>query len=186
MPTELAGSASSSKFSSPTRRKKGKSVPVSIEEVFNQVSAVVDSDINPPLARVVLTPRSAEACLRLGVNPETLKIRDIDSFWAPNQDPSVQRLKHEAYIQRRFDLMKQCRLERKKIMNETLSPLKDPRKESAIQAALRLQEEQSSTLIKLEQQRLEKLKLKQEKELEQMIQVSPVNFRSSSVNFVSV
>ena len=67
--------------------------------------------------------------------------------------------------------MKQCRLERRRIANEASSPLKDPRKESAIQAALRLQEEQSSTLVKLEQQRLEKLKLKQEKELEQMIQV---------------
>ena len=171
MPTELGGSGSGSKVSSPAKSRKGKAMPVSIEEVFNEVSTVVDSDINPPLAKVLLTPRSAEACLRLGVNPETLKIRDIDSFWAPNQDPSVQRLKHEAYIQRRFDLMKQCRLERRKIANESSSPLKDLRKESAIQAAIRLQEEQSSTLIKLEQQRLEKLKLKQEKELEQMIQV---------------
>lgn len=149
----------------------GKSSAINLEDLFNQMSSVVASDINPPLVRVVLTPRSAEVCLKLGVNPETLKIRDIDSFWAPSQDATIQRMKHEAYIQRRFDLMKHCRTERRKLMHESLSPVKDVRKDSAIESAFLAQQEQSSTLIRLEQQRLEKLKLKQEKELEQMIQV---------------
>ncbi|CAN0461446.1 unnamed protein product, partial [Discosporangium mesarthrocarpum] len=34
--------------------------------------------INPPPAKVVLTPRSAEACLKHGINPEILRIRDLD------------------------------------------------------------------------------------------------------------
>ena len=152
------------------KKQKSNSSPIGLEDLFNQVSSVVDSDINPPLMRVVLTPRSAEVCLKLGVNPESLKIRDIDSFWAPGQDPSIQRLKHETYIQRRFDLMKQCRIERRKISSELSSPMKDPKKDLSVEAALRLQQEQSSTLVKLEQQRLEKLKLKQEKELEQIVQ----------------
>lgn len=36
------------------------------------------SGVNPPPARVVLTPRSAEACLKHGVNPEILRVRDLD------------------------------------------------------------------------------------------------------------
>lgn len=36
------------------------------------------SGINPPPARVVLTPRSAESCLKHGVNPEILRVRDLD------------------------------------------------------------------------------------------------------------
>eukprot|EP00644_Phytophthora_capsici_P011924 jgi/Phyca11/106408/e_gw1.12.941.1 len=51
-----------------------------IEEVFATLSNSRSSGLNPPPERIVLTPRSAEACLRCGVNPETLKIRDLDSF----------------------------------------------------------------------------------------------------------
>lgn len=36
------------------------------------------SGINPPPATVVLTPRSAESCLKHGVNPEILRVRDLD------------------------------------------------------------------------------------------------------------
>lgn len=154
-----------------TKRKKIKQ-PISIEDVFNKVSVLTSSNINPPPSRVVLTPRSADVCLKLGVNPEILKIRDIDSFWEANLDPSVQRMRHEAYVQRRYELMKQCRLERKRIMNaefnnnaEVSAPLtKTVGKSSAEQEAA------EAAIIEQEKSRLEKLKRRQEKELEQMLQ----------------
>lgn len=62
-----------------------KKIPVTIETAFNQVSVLTAANINPPPGKVLLTPRSAEVCLKLGVNPEVLKVRDIDSFWEPGK-----------------------------------------------------------------------------------------------------
>ncbi len=160
--------------------KKKKKAPVSIEDVFSQVSSVTASNLNAPPGRVLLTPRSAEACLKLGVNPELLKIRDIDSFWEAGLDPSVQRIRHEAYVQRRHDLMKQCRLERKRTMNaEQLNASQVAASSASVgspeglspERILQMQAEQTSTLIQQEKKRIEKMQQRQERELEQMIQV---------------
>ena len=164
------------------RRKKKNVPPISLEDVFNQVSTVTSSNINPPPARVVLTPRSAEVCLKLGINPEILKIRDIDSFWEAGMDPAVQRIRHEAYVQRRYDTMKQCRLERKRMAVaefesatnlhtvETMTP----------EMILEQQKQQSSTLVQKEMERIEKMQKRQQKELEQMVQVSNSGYASFS------
>ncbi len=73
--------------------------------------------------------------------------------------------------------MKQCRLERKRMAiaefeastnlntTETMTP----------EMLLQQQKEQSSTLIQMELQRIEKMQKRQQKELEQMIQVSESN-----------
>jgi hypothetical protein len=174
-----SSSGHSTTSSTKRKKKKGFIPPISLEDVFNQVSTVTSSNINPPPARVVLTPRSAEVCLKLGVNPEILKIRDIDSFWEAGIDPAVQRIRHEAYVQRRYDVMRQCRLERKRMAiaefesatnlktSETLTP----------EMLLQKQEEQTSTLIAMEMQRIEKMRKRQQKELEQMIQVTFRTFK---------
>jgi hypothetical protein len=166
-PQSTAGSSKGS-------RRKRKVPPITMEEVFNQVSGLTATNPNAALPPVVLTPRSAEICLKLGIDPEILKIRDIDSFWEGGIDPAIQRMRHEAYVQRRHELIKQCRGERKKLINsqlemqtkwgenENLSPEK----------ILEKQKEQSSTLIAMELKRIEKMKKRQEKELQQMIQVS--------------
>ncbi len=178
-PFSSSGYSSTSTNNNGKTKKKRKSLPpLNLEEVFNQVSTVTSSNINPPPGKLVLTPRSAEVCLKLGINPETLKIRDIDSFWEPGIDPAVQRIRHEAYVQRRYDMMKQCRTERKRMAlaefenatnintTETMTP----------EMILKQQQEQSSTLIQMELQRIEKMKRRQQKELEQMIQVIFVSF----------
>lgn len=159
-------------------KKKSKKIknnipPVNIEEVFNQISQVSAQDINPPISRILLTPRSAEAILKMGINPELLKLRDIDSFWEPNIDPSVQRLRHEAYIQRRHELMKECRKERKRIMNkefEESTEIKIQPTTLTAEMLLEKQKEAGSTLIQNELKRIEKMQKRQEKELESMIQ----------------
>jgi hypothetical protein len=160
------------------KKKKKKNIPaISLEDVFNEISLVTSANLNPPPGKILLTPRSAEVCLKLGINPEILKIRDVDSFWEAGIDPAVQRIRHEAYVQRRYDTMKQCRLERKRMAiaefeastnlntTETMTP----------EMLLQQQKEQSSTLIQMELQRIEKMQKRQQKELEQMIQVSESN-----------
>ena len=69
----------------------------------------------------MLTPRSAEACLKHGVNPEVLRIRDLDSFWEVGIDPEIQRMRHEVYSHRRHEMMKIVRGERKRLLNMEVS-----------------------------------------------------------------
>jgi hypothetical protein len=175
-PETTANNRSQDNSSQQKKKKKNKTTtlpPIGLEEVFNELSNVTSSNLNPPPGKILLTPRSAEICLKLGVNPEILKIRDIDSFFEVGIDPAVQRIRHEAYVQRRYDTMKQCRLERKRLaiaefeastninQTDTLTP----------EMLLEQQKQQSSTLIQLEMKRIEKMKERQQKELEQMIQV---------------
>ena len=157
-----------------SKKNKKKIPPISLDEVFNQVSTITATSGQSHVPPVVLTPRSAEVCLKLGVNPEVLKIRDIDSFWEGGVDPTVQRMRHEAYVQRRYELVKQCRLERKKLMNQQLESETFFTAENDTMSPEKLlekQKEQSSTLIAMELKRIEKMQKRQEKELEQMIQV---------------
>lgn len=162
--------STNSKFS----KKKKKQQPLTLDEVFNQVSTVTATNANAVPPPVVLTPRSAEVCLKQGVNPEILKIRDIDSFWEGGIEPTVQRMRHEAYVQRRYELMKLCRLERKKLINKQLESETYFTNESdgmSPEEIIAKQKEQTSTLIAMELKRIEKMQKRQEKELEQMVQV---------------
>jgi len=173
-------------MASPDKSKSGKNKkkknPVSIEAVFNQVSTLTAAHLNPPPGRILLTPRSAEVCLKQGVNPEILKVRDIDSFWEPNIDPSVQRMRHEAYVQRRHDIMKQCRLDRKKLINAELDQAAKEMEmtggtgtgsaPATMTPEMILEEEmkKGSAMIEQEKARIKKMQARQQRELEQMIE----------------
>lgn len=167
--------STSSRSSNGNKKKTKKQItPLGLEEVFNSLSLVTSSNLNPPPGKVVLTPRSAEVCLKLGINPEVLKIRDIDSFWESGIDPAVQRIRHEAYVQRRYDTMRQCRLEKKRMsiaefdastnLNDTSHEAMTP------EMILEEQKKQTSTLIEMEMKRIEKMKFRQQKELESMVE----------------
>eukprot|EP00636_Phaeomonas_parva_P014883 CAMPEP_0118865890 /NCGR_PEP_ID=MMETSP1163-20130328/9997_1 /TAXON_ID=124430 /ORGANISM="Phaeomonas parva, Strain CCMP2877" /LENGTH=629 /DNA_ID=CAMNT_0006800157 /DNA_START=253 /DNA_END=2142 /DNA_ORIENTATION=+ len=159
-----------------TKPKVGLAECVNIEDVYTTISDVVASDLNPPPSRVVLSPRSAEACLKQGVNPEVLKIRDLDSFYEPDIDPAVQRLRHEAYSMRRHEVMREVRTERKRIINAEIrngdGAVSGGGGGGALTAEqmLAAQEQANSTLVENERKRMEKMRRRQEKELEQMLQ----------------
>jgi hypothetical protein len=175
MPSELNGGASTAKstMSGTSKKSKKKVDPISLEEVFNKVSNVNASGLNPPPGRIVLTPRSAEVCLKLGINPDVIKIRDIDSFWEPGIEPSVQRMRHEAYVQRRYETMKECRMERKRLMNaefEAATTIAPTSTALTPEQLLEKQKELTSSLVATEMARIKKMQKRQEKELDQMIQ----------------
>ena len=99
-------------------KKKRKKRPINIEEVFATISPMKAHDANPRgPPRVILTPRSAEACLRQGVDPVNLLIRDLDSFWEPGIDTAVQHMRHESYSQIRHQHMKIARQERDRLID---------------------------------------------------------------------
>lgn len=163
-----------------TRKRKGPRAQT-IEEVFATISTVRSSGLNPPPERIVLTPRSTEACLRCGVNPETLKIRDLESFYDPDVAPAVQRMRHEAYSMRRHEEMKAIRLEKKQILAAedagssspptNVSPVQQGRQKAKGEQSAHSSPEKadSMSLVDIERRRMEKVRLRQEKELEQML-----------------
>ena len=159
-----------------TGTNKVKKKAFSIEEIFISVSNVKSSDLNVPPARITLTPRSAEACLKHGVNPKMLEIRDLDSFAEAGLDPVIQRMRHEAYSQRRHEMMRLVRGERKRIMNLEMKLLEEAQgmgevaEPSAAQRLLLEQQEQNIAAIEQEKKRLEKIKEKQKKEIEQVVE----------------
>ncbi|KAF0689657.1 Aste57867_18894 [Aphanomyces stellatus] len=165
---------------SPTKKKKKKKAklrPQTIEEVFSTLSTLKANGINPPPEKIVLTPRSAEACLRTGVNPETLKIRDLDSFGDNGVSPAVQKMRHEAYSMRRHDQMKLVRAEKKKILSEEdvadaksnhqRSPSNSPKRGGS---SPEKDKGAAASMIDIEQRRLEKVQIRQQREIEQMLE----------------
>lgn len=145
-----------------SRRRKS-----TIEDIINSVSTIKAHDAGRQSApRVVMTPRSSQACLVTGVDPENLRIRDLDSFWQPELDPTVQRLRHEAYIKTRSDYMKLVRKEREELMG----------KKGKVSAKFKAftddgaAADQDSKMVKLEQARLAKIQYRQRREIEQMLE----------------
>ena len=146
-----------------------------IEELWESVSRAKSADLNPPPSKIVLTPRSAEACLRHGLNPEILRIRPLDSFDVNGVDPTVQRLRHETYTQRRSEMMRLVRAERKRLITQeareaemassgvgttaTITP----------QQLIAAQAKQNATFLEQEEARMRKMEARQDKELEQMM-----------------
>jgi len=173
-----AMSATESMRSSGGKRRKSQAVKkpeMTVEEVFASVSSVQASGLNPPPARTVLTPRSAESCLKHGINPEILRIRDLESFYDPNVDPAIQRMRHEAYSQRRHEMMGLVRTERKKIMNAEMKAgmASSGGGDSAgltPGAIIAAQAKANATFVENEEKRMLKMKKRQEKEIEQMLQ----------------
>lgn len=140
---------------------------VTIEDVINSVSTIKAHDAGRQSApRLVMTPRSSQACLISGVSPEHLRIRDLDSFWEPEIDPTVQRLRHEAYIKTRSDYMKLVRKEREELMG----------RKGAVSAKFKAfvedgsANENESKLVELEKIRLAKIQTRQRREIEQMLE----------------
>lgn len=185
-PTTTTFVSKSPETSAKVRKRKAPRAQT-IEEIFATISSVRSSGLNPSSERIVLTPRSAEACLRCGVNPETLKIRDLESFYDSEATAAVQRMRHEAYSMRRHEEMKAVRAEKKKIIEvedaagrqtDRVSPARSPElvrsgKTKGVASAKSSPERESpnkASLLDIERKRLEKVKQRQERELEQMLE----------------
>lgn len=150
-----------------------------IEDIWESVSHVRSAELNPPASRVVLTPRSAEACLRHGLNPEILRIRPLDSFSVDGLDPTMQRLRHETYTQRRFEMMRLVRTERRKLVHSEEREAESGHAASSSsgggsaitpQQIIAQQAKQNASFLDEEEKRMGKMRKRQEKELEQMLQ----------------
>ena len=155
---------------SPKRGKRGGKLTV--EHIYQSVSNRKAYGDYPPNPKFVLTPRSAEACLRTGVDPEDLRIRDLDSFWEPGLDPALQALRHESNTEMRYKAYEMVKTARNQIQNEEVSlrRSKGKRGRSSKNRKLVLDKAKGQWQLELEQRRLEKVQRRQQKEIEQMVQ----------------
>ena len=168
--------------SSRTNRRNRKQKVYNLEQVFNQLSTFDARVLNPPTTEILLTPRSASVALELGINPELLKERTKESFWMEDVETEVQQFRYQAYEKRRQIIMRNCREERerqdkieknKMAMKEKVQASKSmigSNEELTPEQILERQAEENSALLQIEQQRMEKMKARQARELDKMIQ----------------
>jgi hypothetical protein len=108
-------------------------------------------------------------CVCVCVCVQSLKIRSVDSFWQPGVDPAVLRMRHEAYSALRHEKMKTVRATRSELIAQEESggsssgggpkPFKV--------AGNTTSRSRSSALVGADE--LERVKRKQQKELEAMM-----------------
>ncbi|POM68789.1 GTP-binding protein, partial [Phytophthora palmivora] len=127
---------------------------------------------------------------------QTLKIRDLDSFYDPDVTTAVQRMRHEAYSLRRHEEMQALRVEKQKLVDaadrgvntmpsrlvgiagskratkSSTRPKTDTDGPSSMSSGVTSTpgKKSSSALLQIERQRLEKVRQRQERELGQMLE----------------
>lgn len=75
-------------------------------QVFESTSKVTVMGPNPTTPPVLLTSECEEACLNCGVQPEDLRKRSLNSFAEFGVNPTVQQMRHAAYLHRRQECWK--------------------------------------------------------------------------------
>ena len=166
--------------------------PKSLEKVFNERSTFDANILNPTISDILLTPRSAKIVLHMGFNPELLKERTFEMFQEDGIDKRVQKFRYDAYENRRQELMKRCKEERKRLErvdeDKALAKAKLDASVSLIgdseiltpDEVLAKQHEENAAILQIERTRMEKMKKRQAKDLQKMIdfEVSMVQVRS--------
>jgi len=136
---------------------------VDIEYVIATVSKEKSYGQYEDDARLAYSPRSSEAFLMTGVEPNELRVRELDSFWEPNIDAKVQRLRHEDYSLRRRDLIKEVRSARSQLIKREMTVSTKPT------VGMDSNQDSVSTTVVQEEARLRKIQAKKQKEIEQML-----------------
>ena len=133
-----------------------------------------------------LTPRSAEACRRTGIEPSELLPLPLEAFREPGQRPEVEKKRMERYEQLRVEAYQTVRAERDRILKETgdATPFVGNATMVASSSSGKLKHAKTSgSAAKLEEQAsaqenaneaaelraLERIKKKQQAEIEQML-----------------
>lgn len=117
-----------------------------------------------------LTPRSAEACRRTGIEPSELLPLPQSAFQEAGQSALVAKLRWERYEELRLDAYQAVRAERERVIADgavTNVPSRETLAGSA--SSPTLADEASSTAADMERRVIEKIKKKQQAEIEQML-----------------
>ena len=145
------------------RQAARKKRALTVEDLFTSVSTVKAHGDFPPPPRYVLSPRSATACLREGVDPEQLRIRDLDSFREPGIDASRQEMRYKAYAERRHSLMRNLRSTRTAVI------IAEVAKQRNILIAEQMKAEEAKKESRAIEMKAKRQQRRQQKEIEQVM-----------------
>jgi len=163
------------------KTKKNRQRPLTLEEVFNQEVTKAPATFSRRSA-IILTPLSEESVRKHGINPDILRKRDLGSFFEPQMDARIQKMRYDAYSKRRDELMKIACKEKQNLRNmEAISLVEQANNEkngSLLTPAEMLEQQarKNQQMLAAEERRLEKVKSRQQKEL-----LSVLNFQSRMV-----
>jgi hypothetical protein len=123
------------------------------------------------LTRNRLTPRSAEACRRTGIEPAELLPVPQSAFQETGQPADVEKIRWERYEELRMDAYKTVRAERERIIKEgglgSAASMSSLRAGQPSEAAA--EDDGAQTALALERRMVEKIRKKQQGEIEQML-----------------
>lgn len=114
-------------------------------------------------ARLRLTPLSKKACLINGIDPTVLQLRDFQSFIEPGLDPEIATMRFEVYSHTREKLM-QLALEEHAKLQVKVNATHD-----SISTCDSSTNVSKTSLHRTEEDRLERVAKRQEKELRRML-----------------
>ena len=142
-----------------------------------------------PKPRVINSPRSLESCLRQGLDPAELIPKSLSKFQAENALREVAQVKFEHYEERRLEKMEQARSERAIIVDfleqarksgstrlspsfQKLAAASGPGGDSSDTSSMGNINDDAgeSSMLKEEMKRVEMLRKRQQKDIEQMMQ----------------
>ena len=130
------------------------------------------------VSRSRLTPRSAEACRRTGIEPAELLPVPQSAFREPGQSAEVEKLRWEKYEELRLDAYQAVRAERARVVAEgrlpgpaqpVASSIVGSSSASALLSIAPEKDAGASTAAELERRMVERIKKKQQAEIEQML-----------------
>lgn len=147
--------------------------PRGAKKVHRSLENLDEYNIEPPL---LTSPRSLEACLRQGLEPEELIFRYFDSFAEQNVAADLQEIRWKHYERKRLEKLAQVREERQRLVAIGWQP-PPPKKggaKSLNTSAMTdgndtADDHEKSTAALKEQRAIESMKARRQQELEQMV-----------------
>ena len=139
-----------------------------IEDVYREINEIDSVELNPPSRRIVMSPRSAKACIQTGINPNYLMMRDFDSFKDVTCDEEIQKMRHEAYENRRQEHIRIVRTAKKKLVKLKTPCFTDEQlgTSSGLSQSSKLA---SSTMILEERKRIKRMQERHHAEIENVL-----------------
>ena len=155
---------------------------LTLDEVF--ITTKAPAAVSPGKSKLRLTPLSKKACLIHGINPTVLLERDFSSFTKRGEDVEIATMKYDSYSRTRERLFATASEERAKLAKAghdsfCTTDSVSVTNTSMAHSSIFDNKEQEVSLIENEKRRLEKVALRQQKELQRMLA-----FESKSKEFM--
>lgn len=144
----------------------GARLKVSIQDILERMN-----DPSSPESQLIPnSPRSVEACFRLGIDPIDLQYHPMEHYQRVGEDIEVAEIRYEKSENVRQERIRSLIDARKSLIDDNWDPNDKKRSHSSAGNKKGEEDAHASSMIEKERQRLEAMKRRQEKEMQQMVQ----------------